>query len=283
MTPRTSFAAASIGQVRDDFLRGEAGRSVNAEDASRLRRFVTWCGISTSIEAIQPYKIEEFLQQQINTSSPPRTYMPVLKALFAFAYSQGTVAQDPMKIVRLPRGSGGLTRKAAAPAVKPAAPKAAPRESDVVYVSRSQHETMQTELERLRTEERHRISQMLHDAIKDGDLSENAAYDDAKMRQGMLEARIRELEAKLRNIELIEDQDRTTNGIAVGSRVNVKELGSGDEMEFYIVGPEETNPRNGKISHLSPLGRAMLGKAPGDEVEVSTPNGRARYHILSAE
>ena len=283
MTTRSSLAPAKIGQLRDDFLRSDAGRKLSAEEASRLRKFITWCGISTSVEAIQPFRIEEFLQLQMNTSAQPRSYMPALKAFFAFAHQQGAIASDPMKVVKLPRGSGTTARKTAAPAqvsARASAPSAANRDN-VVYVSRSQHEQMQTELERLRNEERHKVSQLLHDAIKDGDLSENAAYDDAKMRQGMLEARIRELEAKLRNVELIEDQDRSAGSVAVGSHVQLEELGSGDNIEYHIVGPEETDPGNGKISHLSPVGRAIMGRAPGEEVEVTTPAGAMRYRVLS--
>jgi transcription elongation factor GreA len=157
---------------------------------------------------------------------------------------------------------------------------AAAREADVVYVSREHHVAMQADLERLRTEDRHRISQMLHEAIKDGDLSENAAYDDAKLQQGLLEARIRELESKQRNVEIIEDQS-TETGINVGSRVSLAELGTADVVDFLVVGPEETNPRDGKISHRSPVGRAVMGKAVGDEVEVTTPGGVVRYRITA--
>jgi transcription elongation factor GreA len=125
---------------------------------------------------------------------------------------------------------------------------------------------------------------MLHEAIKDGDLSENAAYDDAKMRQGMLEARIRDLETKLRNVELIEDQDqRAGGGVGVGSRVTLEEVGSSDRLEFLVVGPEETNPRGGKISHRSPVGQALMGKGAGDDVEVTTPGGSVKYRILSVK
>jgi transcription elongation factor GreA len=285
MTTRPSLVSATIGQVRDEFLRSDAGRALSAEDASRLRKFVTWCGISTSVEAVQPFKVEEFLAGQMNTSLPPRNYMAALKAFFGFAVQQGALAADPMKAVRLPRGAGGATKKAAsAPTPVRARPTHPTRDrDDIVYVSREQRTLMQQDLDRLRNEERHKVSQMLHDAIKDGDLSENAAYDDAKMRQGLLEARIRELEAKLRNVELIEDQDHSSGAVAVGSKVRLVELETGDNIDYQVVGPEETNPRAGKISHLSPVGRAIMGKAPGEEVEVATPAGAMRYRVETVD
>lgn len=283
MTTHSQLTAAKIGQIRDDFLRSDAGLALSAEDASRLRRFVTWCGVSTSVEAVPAFKIEEFLALQQNTSTPPRTYMVAIKAFFQFAVQRGTIPADPMKTVRLPRGSGA-TKRATPASTAAAKPKAAPfREMDVVYVSRPQREAMQAELEQLRGEERHRVAQMLFEAIKDGDLSESAAYDDAKMRQGMMEARIRELEAKLRNIELIEDQDRSGAGVAVGSQVKLEELHSGEFIQYQVVGPDETNPRGGKISHQSPVGRALMGKEPGTEIAVTTPGGSVRYRIVSVE
>lgn len=282
MTTSPSLGPAKIGQLRDEFLRSDAGKDISADEAARLRKFVTWCGISTTAEAVQPYKIEEFLAGQVNTSIPPRSYTPVLKAFFGWAHKQGLLSSDPMKTVRLPRGAGTAKKAAATPKSAAATERAAAqREADIVYVSREHHQTMQHELERMRTEERNKISHMLHEAIKDGDLSENAAYDDAKLQQGLLEARIREVEAKLRNVQIIEDQDTRTSGVGVGSRVVLEETSSGDKIEYLVVGPEETNPRGGKISHRSPVGRAILGKNKGDEVEVSTPGGAIRYRIVS--
>lgn len=279
MTTPTSLASAKIGQVRDEFLRSDAGKGISAEDAARLRKFVTWCGISTAIEAVQPFKIEEFLAQQLNTSIPPRAYTPVLKAFFGYAHKQGRVGANPMTVVRLPRGSG--TAKKTPPPVEDAPPRASTRDDeDVLYVSRDRLGLMQADLERMRTDERHRISQMLHEAIKDGDLSENAAYDDAKMQQGLLEARIREMEAKLRNVELIEDQV-VGGSVGVGSRVTLEDLESGEKIDYFVVGPEEASPRDAKISHRSPVGKAIIGKVPGDEVDVVTPGGAARYRIVS--
>jgi transcription elongation factor GreA len=286
MTTPPSIGSARIGQLRDEFLRSEAGRKLTAEESSRLRKFVTWCGVSTSVEAVPPFKVEEFLASQLNTSTPPRSYMSALKAFFSFAHQEGALAANPMTAVRLPRGAGAAPRRvapgqSAAAAAAQAARLSAQREADLVYVSKGQHEAMQSELDRLRNEERHRVSQMLHDAIKDGDLSENAAYDDAKMRQGLLEAKIRELEAKLRHVALIEDQDRSGGGVGVGSTVTLKEIESGDEINYQVVGPEETDPRKGRISHLSPVGRALMGKSAGEDVVVTTPGGSVRYTIVS--
>ena len=305
MTTQTSLVPPKIGQVRDAFVRSDPSRRLGPDDLSRLRKFVTWCGVSTSMEAVPPFKIEEFLAAQTKTSQPPRLYMPALKAFFAYALEQGMVESDPMRVVRLPRGAGSAAKRStSATSVAPPRTAASSTPSsngdtsesgagsgagtggvneEVVYLSRERLGAMQVELERLKNDERHRISQMLHEAIKDGDLSENAAYDDAKMRQGLLEARIRDLESKVRHAEIIEDQVGGSSGVGVGSNVRLVEVASGDQLDYQVVGPEETNPRSGKISHRSPVGRAILGKAAGDEVEVATPGGAVRYRIVSVD
>jgi transcription elongation factor GreA len=280
----SSLEHVRIGRLRDDFLRSDAAKGLAPDDAARLRKFVAWCGISTAAGTLQPYKIEEFLAGQLNTSIPPRSYMPALKAFFGWAHKNGSIETNPMTAVRLPRGAGAARKTVSTPtAASPSAtpPRAAAKDQDVLYVSRDRLELMQADLERMRTDERDRISHMLHEAIKDGDLSENAGYDDAKMQQGLLEARIRELESKLRSAQIIEDQVSSGPGVSVGGRVILEEVGSTDRMEYTIVGPEEAKPAEGKISDRSPVGRAVLGKGPGDEIEVSTPGGSVRYRIVS--
>jgi transcription elongation factor GreA len=283
MTTQPALENVRIGQLRDEFLRSDAAKALAPDDPARLRKFVAWCGISTNAASLQPYKIEEFLQQQLNTSIPPRTYMPGLKAFFGWAFKTGAIASDPMKTVRLPRGAGARKASATPVHASPSAtpPKAGGRDQEVLYVTRDRLDLMHADLERMRTEERDRISHMLHEAIKDGDLSENAGYDDAKMQQGLLEARIRELESKVRSAQIIEDQVASGPGVSVGGKVTLEEIESGDRVDYTVVGPEEANPRTGKISDRSPVGRAVLGKGPGDEVEVTTPGGSVRYRIVS--
>src|SRR5687768_5321019 len=140
MTTSQSVGSATIGQLRDEFARAE-GSKLAADDASRLRKFVTWCGISTAASAIQPYKVEEFLQLQQKTSVPPRLYMPVLKAFFSYATKNGLIESDPMKVARLPRGAGAAKKTAptgpsAAAQAAAAARQAQKQEEDVLYVSR---------------------------------------------------------------------------------------------------------------------------------------------------
>lgn len=279
MTDNLPSAPASLSQVLDDF------RQVAPPDTfPRVRRFVAYCGARATLESVQAYKIEEFLKQQVSTSTPPRSYMVALKAYFAYALQTGLIQHDPMKNVRLPRATGiaaAAARRTASPTAASTAIAPAPRAVEAEYMTRARQTEMVAELDRLKVEERQRISALLEEAIKDGDLSENAGYDDAKMRQGLLEARIRELEDKLRRVALIEDQDVDLATIGVGSRVTLRDLQTDEEVEYTLVGPEETNPAQLRISHRSPLGKAIIGKHKDDEADVVTPGGVHRYLVVA--
>lgn len=130
---------------------------------------------------------------------------------------------------------------------------------------------VQDELEFLTTEKRTEIAERLGFAIQQGDISENADYEVAKQEQAFNEGRIKDLEAVLRHAQLIES-DVPTDQVGVGNKVTVIEDGY-DPETYTIVGPTEASPENGRISHESPVGSALLGKRVGDSVEISTPAG----------
>jgi transcription elongation factor GreA len=127
------------------------------------------------------------------------------------------------------------------------------------------------------------LAERLHFAIKQGDLSENADYIAAKEEQGFLEGRIRELEASIRNARLIEKSDVGDGKVTLGSHVTVREEGFDESETYHVVGPTEADPRKGRISHESPLGRALLGHEVGDEVTVRAPAGSIHFEILKVE
>ena len=128
---------------------------------------------------------------------------------------------------------------------------------------------------------RPQIASKIKAARELGDLSENFEYHAAKNEQGMKEARIRELEAIIKNHVLITD-DRVPGQVGMGSTVRFQESGE-DEETYRIVGPAEADPHAGRVSYESALGKAMLGHKVGDEVQVSTPNGSYRVRIVGIE
>jgi transcription elongation factor GreA len=152
-----------------------------------------------------------------------------------------------------------------------------------VYVTEGGLEALKAELDELVNVKRPALAERLHFAIKQGDLSENADYIAAKEEQGFLEGRIRELEASIRNARLIEKSDVGDGKVTLGSHVTVREEGFDESETYHVVGPTEADPRKGRISHESPLGRALLGHEVGDEVTVRAPAGSIHFEILKVE
>jgi transcription elongation factor GreA len=145
-----------------------------------------------------------------------------------------------------------------------------------VYLTAEGLAKLKSELNQLITVERPRIAQRIHDAKLDGDITENAEYEDAKQEQSFLEGRIATLEAQLKNAEVIEKADGDRVGI--GSRVVIK--GREGEETFTIVGSAEAAPREGRISNESPVGAALMGRKKGEKIVVHAPAGGVEYTLV---
>lgn len=139
---------------------------------------------------------------------------------------------------------------------------------------------LQDELELLKTQGRADIAEKIKVARGYGDLSENSEYDEAKNEQAKIEARIVEIEAMLKNVEIIEDVKGKAKTVLIGVKVKVLDEEFGDESEYHVVGSTEADPRSGKISDESPVGKALLGKKIGDEVIIEAPGGEFKLKIL---
>lgn len=139
---------------------------------------------------------------------------------------------------------------------------------------------LQDELEHLKTDGRKDIAEKIKVARGYGDLSENSEYDDAKNEQAKIEARIVELEAMLKNVEIIKDIKGAAKTVVVGVKVRVYDEGFDEEDEYYIVGSTEADPTTNKISDESPVGRALLGHKVNDTVVVEAPAGEIRLKIV---
>jgi len=149
------------------------------------------------------------------------------------------------------------------------------------YLTPEGEAKLKAELAELTGPRREELSQRLRSAIQMGDLSENADYHKAKEDQGFLEGRIQEIESILRSAVIIE---KTTNRdvVSIGSHVTIQEEDYPPET-YHLVGPTEADPRNGRISHESPIGRALLDKKVGDVAEAEAPGGKIKFKILKIE
>ncbi len=152
-----------------------------------------------------------------------------------------------------------------------------------VYLTPEGFKKVKDELEYLTTTRRREVAQMIAEAKAEGDISENAGYDEAKTAQGFLEGRIRELEIILKNAKVINDADVAPDVVVIGRTVIVREQGTEMEEEYTIVGPPEANPAQGRISNESPMGRALLNKRAGDEAVVVSPGGEIVFEIVKVK
>jgi len=143
------------------------------------------------------------------------------------------------------------------------------------------YQRLETELKHLKSVERPAVIRAISEAREHGDLSENAEYHAAKERQGWIETRVLELEDKLRRAEVIDVSKLSGDKVKFGATVVLADEDSGEESTYQIVGADEADIKAGLLSITAPLARALVGKAEGDNVEVTTPGGAKAYEIVS--
>jgi transcription elongation factor GreA len=149
-----------------------------------------------------------------------------------------------------------------------------------VLITRQGFESLKKELHQLRKVERPGNIRAIEEARAHGDLSENAEFSAAKERQSFLDARINELEYKLANAEVIDPDTLPKDKAVFGCTVVLENIDTGDEVSYQLVGPEESNIKEGRISVESPLGKAIIGRKLGDELVIDAPGGRRNYELV---
>ncbi|MDH7478554.1 MAG: transcription elongation factor GreA [Syntrophomonadaceae bacterium] len=149
-----------------------------------------------------------------------------------------------------------------------------------VILTKNGLERLEAELDHLKTVKRREIAERIKQSIGFGDITENSEYEDAKNEQAFIEGRILTLEKILRNARVVDGSDAPDNVVSVGSRVVLKDLDEGQEVEFTVVGSAEADPNSRRISIESPVGKAILGLTVGKIVEVMVPAGRLHFQIL---
>jgi transcription elongation factor GreA len=153
---------------------------------------------------------------------------------------------------------------------------------EVSYLTAEGLTRLQEELAHLKGAERDALSARLRSAIQQGDLSENADYISAKEEQGFLEGKIQELERTLRNVVIIDESSKNRNIVNIGAHITIQEANYPAE-KYQVVGPKEADPKKNRISHESPIGKAVLGKSIGDTATADTPGGIIQFKIISID
>ena len=151
---------------------------------------------------------------------------------------------------------------------------------DEIYLTRSGYEKLVEELEYLKTTKRRELSKAVGEARAHGDISENAEYDAAREAQGLNEKRIAEMEEKLATARIINNEDMPTDQVLIGATVQLKDVDTGETIEYTLVAEAEANYDEGKISVTSPIGSALLNHKEKDVVEIKIPAGIIKYEVL---
>lgn len=139
---------------------------------------------------------------------------------------------------------------------------------------------LEEELDELKSVKRREVAEKIKVALGYGDLSENSEYDEAKNEQGLVEARIAEIEATLKNVKIIDEDTLSTEHVQLGNTVTVKDIEEDEILILHIVGSKEVDVEAGKISDESPIGKALIGRSKGDTVDVEAPGGVFKFEII---
>ncbi len=266
ITDRTMNLAQALATYISNLAEGDKNQA-----QQELSKFVRWSGRDRPLAELTPPEIGEYAELIASYGTAPEAarHLESIRGFLAFVHKQGLVQRNLAQHARF-RKSRARVRKGA----KGEAP------TDV-RLTADGYEQLKSRLQLLKKDEV-RIAEEIHLAAADKDVRENAPLEAAREQQGHVQSRIRELEATLKGAAIMPSggklQENTT--IKLGDWVQLKDMATGEETRYRLVGPSEANPLEGKISSASPVGKALLSQAPGQEVAVATPGGTQRYLII---
>lgn len=247
--------------------------SLSAEkyfDRQEALRFARWFGENRPALEIKPSDLEAYVETYGASSPNASARAEALKSFLAYAHKKQILPTRLVSHVRVrkPTGRRGMSDSGS--------------QGNEVQLTSAGRSTLETELEQLRLQ-RPRIADDLRTARADGDVKENAPLDAAREAQGLLEARIREIEATLNNAVIVEHEAGPGSMARIGARVVICNIQTGTQLSYQLVNAAEAKPGTGRLSVDSPVGHALLGKRTGDEVQVMAPSGVVFFRIEGIE
>lgn len=257
----------TLTQAATEFLSSLTSKE-REEYRQELNKFVRWCGTDRPLLGLSAPEVSKYASS-IDSSSPDAANKATsIKAFLSYAKKEGLIESNLAVHIKVKK-----------PTTKQIAPAKKQREN--ITMTADGYRELEAELARLK-KERPRIAEAIRKAAADKDFRENAPLDAAKEQQGMVEARIRELEISLKSAVVTTD---IGDGAVVsqGSTVTIHDLSHNEDLCYTLVNPREASPVRGKLSVDSPTGRALLGRGQGDVIEVDAPVGTVRYRIEKIE
>jgi transcription elongation factor GreA len=235
-----------------------------------VERFVRWCGADRPLQQLRGQDVANYAETITGSVMDATKRADAVRGLFVFAKKAGLTETNLGAHLRLRKGTASRSPSRVSPA-------------NQIEMSEQQRSALQAELESLKAQ-RPKILADLRRAMEDKDFRENAPLDAARAQQGYVEGRIRQVEVMLdRAVEVKEQTPASGNSVRIGSKVVLRNLSSDKEVSYTLVRPGDVNPGEGRISFESPVGRALLQREPGDEVEVSAPSGTLRFRVERVE
>lgn len=236
-----------------------------------LGRFLRWYGRDRLLQEVTPPQVDAYVQDVQKSGGDYLARLLPLRGFLTFAREKGYTPTNLATVIKVKKTAPG----------KSGSVVSGKTEQAIRYMTPQGYQRLQQELEALKAQ-RPDLAHELRIAAADKDMRENAPYDAVKEKQGNIEARIRELEQALKTAA-VEGGPTLVARVQPGHRVVLRDLVTGEEIHYTLVNPREVDLMAGKISFASPMGKALLDKAPGDRVEVSAPQGVLLYQILAVE
>ncbi|MBA7569546.1 Transcription elongation factor GreA [subsurface metagenome] len=230
-----------------------------------IMRFVQWYGREQLLSALTAPDVAGYAQQLSSTDTDVEQKLKPLKAFFGFAVKEGWIKSRLAVHLKARKKAKNKTGMVSAPV-------------EVTKITRQGFEKIKEELATLKKKRPGVIAEISR-AAADKDFRENAPLEAAREQCGHIDGRIRELEAAIKTAVIIEENSSNTLKTGIGDTLVLKELKTGEEMPYTIVGPREVDPIKGKISSVSPIGKALIGKNEGDTIVIEAPMGKTEYKI----
>ena len=256
----------SLAQALSQFLSDRKGKGAH-DGRQELDRFIQWCGRDRLVARLTPAEVESYSESAGMLGANSAGHVKVVKSFLTYLKTKGHVDLNLAASVRVSKSKKGAHRVHF---------KSSQEQAEL---SQEGYDNLQARLAILK-EERVNIVADIQRAMADKDFRENAPLDAAKERQGMIESGIKELESILSNA--VVSNPASASGekrVRLGAEVTLRDLASGKKTGYTVVDSREANPVKGRISSVSPVGKALLDKLPGEEVEIIVPKGKLRYVI----
>jgi transcription elongation factor GreA len=255
----------SMGEVATNYL---SSLAAEAKEAARpeVFNFVRWFGRDRPLAELSPSEVANYAERMSVSDSDYLKKLVLVRAFLTWVKNKG-LSKTNLAIHLKPRKGKSKT-----------AAKGTQGQPETVPVTSEGYDKLKAELEELK-QRRPQVIAEITKAAADKDFRENAPLEAAREQHGLIEGRIREIEAILKAAEIVDKERNATLKVCVGDNIILLEIATGEEMHYKIVGPRETDPARGKISGVSPVGKAVVGKTEGAVIEVAAPIGKICYQI----